>query len=377
METISIGDWIRQNLKGDKQIWWIVGLLCMVSLLAVYSASGAEGVQEVPEKKLLKHVLHLFLALVAMYFAHKVDYVHYARLSQIGVLLSIPLLILAKYKGVEVNEAHRWVAIGPIQFQPSDMAKLCLIAFLATMLARRQRIDFRDNPFYSFWLMVFWCAIICGLIGMSNASNGALLLITCFVVMYIGRVPNRYLAMLVLLGSIALAVGLVYGKERLQTVTTRISNFSKSWETGQPDYQIEQGYKAIANGGVLGKGPGNSHQRNLLPYCYADFIYPIIVEEYGLWGAVGVIALFLWLLGRAMKILSKSERALGGLLATGLCTSLVLQALFNMAITVELFPTTGLTLPFISMGGTSLLFSGLAIGIVLSVSRGGVDDAKI
>jgi cell division protein FtsW len=376
METISISDWLKQNLKGDRQIWWIVCLLSIVSLLAVYSASGAEGVQEVPEKKLVKHVFHLTIALIAMYFAHKVDYVHYARFSLLGVCVCIPLLVWAKLGGVQINEAHRWVSIAGVQFQPSDLAKLCLITHLATMLARRQRIDYKDNIFYSFWLMVGWCAVICALIGLSNASNGALLLLTCFVVMYIGRVPNKYLLYLLCFGTLGLSLGLYFG-ERKGTVGTRIENFKKSWTTGQPEFQIQQGYKAIAYGGLLGRGPGNSHQRNLLPYCYADFIYPIIVEEYGIWGAVGVIALFIWLLYRAMKILSKVDRALGGLLATGLCTSLVMQALFNMAITVELLPTTGLTLPFISMGGTSLLFSGVAIGIVLSVSRGEVDDAKI
>jgi cell division protein FtsW len=377
METISIGAWLRQNLKGDRQIWWIIGALCTISILAVYSASGAEGVHEIPEKKLLKHVFHLCIALLFIFILHRLDYTYYARWSQIGVILSIPLLIWAKVGGVEINEAHRWVQIGFVQFQPSDMAKVCLIAYLATMLARRQRIDFRDNPFYSFWLMVIWCVIICGLIGMSNASNGALLLLTCFVVMYIGRVPVRYLSLLVVLGTVFLALGLIFGKERIKTVNTRVNNFVISWQTGKPDYQMEQAYKAIANGGVFGKGPGNSHQRNLLPFCYADFIYPIIVEEYGLWGGAVVIILFLWLLYRGMKILSRAERALGGLLATGLCTSIVLQALFNMAITVELFPTTGLTLPFISMGGTSLTFTGIALGIVLSVSRGGVDDTKI
>jgi cell division protein FtsW len=375
--TITPREWLQMNLKGDRQIWWIVAILTTFSLLVVYSASGANAYKELPESSLAKHLVHLFMALFCMWAAHRLDYGYYAKLSRLGLFASIPLLLWARYGGIELNEAHRWVSVAGITFQPSDFAKLALIANLATMLAKRQRISYKENIVKGLLFMIFWCGIICGLIAMSNASNGFLLLITCFIIMFIGRVPLKYLGGLVIFGSLLVFLGLRISDERWRTVVNRTDRFVTSWQTDKVDYQIEQGYKAMANGGTFGVGPGKSHQRNFLPYCYADFIFPIIIEEWGLLGAVVIIALFLWLLYRGLQILSKSDRALGGLLAAGLSISLVLQALVNMAVTVELFPTTGLTLPMLSMGGTSLLFTGISIGIILSVSRGGVDESKI
>lgn len=374
---ITIKEWLQANLKGDRQIWWIVAILTTFSLLIVYSASGANAFKESPEHSLFKHLSHFSLALVFIWLAHKLDYSYYAKLSEIGVFICIPLLLYARYFGVEINEASRWVSVAGVRFQPSDFAKLALIANLATMLARRQRTNYKDNIIMSLGYMIVKCGIVCGLIAMSNTSNGLLLLATCFIVMFIGRVPLKYLFLLTILGVFFITIGLVTSKQRLETAKNRIERFENSWKTDKVEYQIGEGYKAMANGGVFGVGPGNSHQRNFLPYCYADFIFPIIIEEWGLMGGLGIILIFMWLLYRGLHILQKSDRALGGLLAAGLSISLVLQALVNMAVTVELFPTTGLTLPLLSMGGTSLLFTGLSIGIILSVSRGGVDESKI
>jgi cell division protein FtsW len=373
--TITVKQWLSANIKGDRQIWWIVALLTTFSLLIVYSASGAKNS---PELYLVKHISHLFVALFCMWAAHRLDYGYYAKLSDLGLVASILLLIYAKYYGVSLNEATRWVVIAGVQFQPSDLAKLALIANLATMLARRQRIEYKNNLVKGLGFMIAKCAVICGLIAMSNVSTGILLLLTCFIVMFIGRVPLKYLINLSLFGILALAAGISISNERRQTAVNRIERYVNSWQNSDNTvYQIKEGYKAMAIGGVFGVGPGNSHQRNFLPYCYADFIYPIIIEEWGLAGGIFIIVIFIWLLYRGLQILQKSDRALGGLLAAGLSISLVLQALVNMAVTVELFPTTGLTLPLLSMGGTSLLFTGLSIGIILSVSRGGVDESKI
>lgn len=376
--TITLKDWLKENLKGDRQIWWIVAILTTLSLLIVYSASGVKDFRNSPENTLFKHIFQLFVALAFMWFAHKLDYSYYAKLSHFALIASVFLLIYAKFYGVSINEATRWVKIAGVQFQPSDLAKVALIANLATMLARRQRIDYKDYLLKGLGFMIAKCALICGLIAMSNVSTGILLLLTCFIVMFIGRVPIKYLGSLALFGLLALFIGIRMSDQRWETAKGRTQRFITTWQS--PDstvYQIKEGYKAMANGGILGVGPGNSHQRNFLPYCYADFIYPIIIEEWGLIGGVLIILLFMWLLYRGLHILEKSDRALGGLLAAGLSTSLVLQALVNMAVTVELFPTTGLTLPLLSMGGTSLLFTGLSIGIILSVSRGGVDESKI
>lgn len=373
--TITIKEWLSANIKGDKQIWWIVALLTTFSLLIVYSASGAKNS---PELYLGKHLFHMGIAIVFMWFAHRLDYSYYAKLSHFGLLAAGILLIYSKYFGVTLNEATRWVDIAGIQFQPSDLAKLALIANLAAMLARRQKINYKENLVKGLGFMIGKCVIICGLIAMSNVSTAILLLLTCFIIMFIGRVPLKYLLSLFLFGTLGLIAGITIDKSRRQTAINRVERYVNSWQNSDNTvYQIKEGYKAMANGGYFGVGPGNSHQRNFLPYCYADFIYPIIIEEWGIFGGIFIIVLFLWLLYRGLIILQKSDRALGGLLAAGLSTSLVLQALVNMAVTVELFPTTGLTLPLLSMGGTSLLFTGLSIGIILSASRTGVDESKI
>lgn len=379
--TITIKDWLKENLKGDRQIWWIVAILTTLSLLIVYSASGVKDFRNSPENTLFKHIFQLLVALVFMWFAHKLDYSYYAKLSHFALIASVFLLIYAKFYGVSINEATRWVKIAGVQFQPSDLAKLALIANLATMLARRQRFSYKENLLQGLGFMIGKCVLICGLIATSNVSTALLLLLTCFIVMFIGSVPVKYLSFLAIFGVIGLVLAIYIDPQRRDTAKGRIEKFTSSWQNkGKNDntvYQIKEGYKAMANGGIFGVGPGNSHQRNFLPYCYADFIYPIIIEEWGLIGGVLIIILFMWLLYRGLHILERADRALGGLLAAGLSTSLVLQALVNMAVTVELFPTTGLTLPLLSMGGTSLLFTGLSIGIILSVSRGGVDESKI
>ncbi|CCH56042.1 cell cycle protein [Fibrisoma limi BUZ 3] len=374
--TFSIRDWIRNNLKGDRQIWWIVLYLSIMSVLVVYSATGTKAFRELDgntEVFLLKHGSLLMLGLVCTYFAHKINYIYYARLSKFGLWLSIPLLLWAFFKGSTLNDASRWVTIPIINqtFQPSDLAKLALISNLAAMLAKRQR--FMHDPSVLVNLII-WIGVICALIILSNTSTALLLGATCFLLMYIGRVPVRYLTSMVVfcvvVGGIALAVG-----QRLGTATNRMKNFMDS---DTIVYQVEQSYIALANGGLTGQGPGNSHQRNTLPNPFSDFIFAIIVEEYGLlFGGLPVIMAYLWFLWRGMKAIQKTTRPFGGLLSAGLTFSIVFQAFASICVAVGLAPVTGQPLPLLSMGGTSLIFTGLAIGIVLSVSREEVDESKI
>ena len=374
--TFSIRDWIRNNLKGDRQIWWIVLYLSIMSVLVVYSATGTKAFRELDgntEVFLLKHGSLLMLGLVCTYFAHKINYIYYARLSKFGLWLSIPLLLWAFFKGSTLNDASRWVTIPIINqtFQPSDLAKLALISNLAAMLAKRQR--FMHDPSVLVNLII-WIGVICALIILSNTSTALLLGATCFLLMYIGRVPVRYLTSMVvfcvLVGGFALVLG-----QRFGTATNRIKNFMDS---DTIVYQVEQSYIALANGGLTGQGPGNSHQRNTLPNPFSDFIYAIIVEEYGLlFGGLPVILAYLWFLWRGMKAIQKTTRPFGGLLSAGLTFSIVFQAFASICVAVGLAPVTGQPLPLLSMGGTSLIFTGLAIGIVLSVSREEADESKI
>jgi cell division protein FtsW len=370
----SVKVWMQQNLKGDPVIWLVVFLLSLLSVAAVYSATGTLAYKrdvEV-EQYLINHSLLMFLSLGAMWIAHRVDYRYYSRLSRFALILSVPLLLYAYFFGTNLNEASRWIEIPLINktFQPSDLAKLALISNLAAMLSKRQQ-NIADKELLL--PVLIWIGLICGLIALSNFSTAGLLFATCMLLMFIGRVPVKYLFLLVLVGALGGGLAFAFG-QRGGTLISRIENYTSP---GELSYQAEQSYIAIATGGIAGKGPGNSDSRNLLPHPYSDFIYAIIIEEYGLFGGILVIFLYLALLYRGMRAVSQSERAFGGLLSAGLAFALVLQAFVNMGVSVGLLPVTGQPLPMISMGGTSLLFNGLALGIILSVSRGDVADDSV
>jgi cell division protein FtsW len=368
----TIKEWAYRNLKGDPIIWFIVFVLSLFSIMVVYSATGSLAYKMMggdTEYYLLKHSALVFLSLFAMWLAHRVDYRYYSRISKLLLWVSVPLLIIAWKFGVNINDASRWITIPIINqaFQPSDLAKLALLVTLAGMLSKRQ--NHIDNFQESIIPMLIWIGVICGLIAMTNISTAVLLFATCMLVLFIGRVPVKYLALLVLIGSIAGTTALMIG-QRGETAISRVEDFVN----GETPFQAKQAYVAIASGGLFGKGPGQSDQRNYLPHPYSDFIYAIIIEEYGLVGGGLVLFIYLALLYRGMKASMESERAYGGLLSAGLSFALVLQALVNMGVAVGLGPITGLPLPLISMGGTSQLFMGLSLGIILSVSRGEIDD---
>jgi cell division protein FtsW len=368
----KLKSWADENLQGDKVIWAVVFALSMVSILVVYSSIGTLAFKRSvsPEKMLLKHTFHVFVGLAAMWFAHRVDYRYYSRLSKIALWISIPLLIYTFTNGTTINDAARWIAIPIIgtTFQPSDFASLALIVNLASMLAKRQQNI--DDIKESLIPILFWCGMICGLIALTNLSTAILLLITCMLIMFIGRVPTKYLAMLVFVGLLFGALAVAFGV-RGETAKNRIKNFINGTEL---PFQARHARIAIATGGITGKGPGNSDQRNILPHPYSDFVYAIVIEEYGMVGGITVLILYLILLHRGMKAAYNSERAFGGLLSAGLSFDLVCQAMVNMGVVVGLGPITGQPLPLISMGGTSMVFTGLALGIVLSVSRGEQPD---
>jgi cell division protein FtsW len=368
---IKVKEWADKNLQGDKVIWAVVFALSLISILVVYSSIGSLAYKssKSPEGYLIKHTMTVFIGLAAMWFAHKVDYRYYSRLSKIALWISIPLLIYTFTNGVSLNDASRWIAIPIIgSFQPSDFASLALIINLASMLSKRQQNI--DDIKESLIPILIWCGVICGLIALTNLSTAVLLLATCFLIMFIGRVPVKYLAMLILVGILAGAVAIKFGV-RGETAKNRIISFVQGKEL---PFQAKHARIAVATGGVFGKGPGNSDQRNILPHPYSDFIYAIVIEEYGMIGGFIVLVLYLILLHRGMKAAYNSERAFAGLLSAGLSFDLVCQAMVNMGVVVGLGPITGQPLPLISMGGTSMVFTGLAVGIILSVSRGERDQ---
>ena len=371
----KIKTWANKHLQGDPIIWGVTICLSVIGILVVYSASGSlayrfEGGNT--EKYLIRHSLMVMLSLFAMWVAHKIDYRYYSKLTRYALIASVPLLAYAWLYGAEINEARRWIELPFIgtQFQPSDPAKIALIAGLAAMLAKRQQniADFRQ----SLIPLLLWCGVICGLIAMTNISSALLLFMTCMLLLFIGRVPARYLIMLVLVGTLFGLIAFTFG-QRGVTAMNRMGDFINGKEL---PYQVEQSYIAIATGGLLGKGPGSSVQRNFLPEAFSDFVFAIIVEEYGIVGGLFVLFLYLVLLYRGMRVVANSDRAFGGLLSAGLSFAIVIQALVNIGVVVGLGPVTGQTLPLISMGGTSLLFTGFSLGIILSVSRGEQADVS-
>jgi cell division protein FtsW len=379
---------LKNHLQGDKQIWWILLLLSLISIVVVYSSVSALAYRKTDgntEFFLLKHTFFLFVGLSITFVIHKFDFTQYAGLAHIFLWFTPFLILYTLMFGISVGGARRWVSILGFSFQTSDFVRLVLITNLSAMLARRQHIEYKANDL---WIMIFWSGLIVGLLSISSFSTSVILGITCFLIMWIGRVPNRFLFRMVLvlvcglvgILSLGLVVKRATGTElgRVQTVIDRTESFvgkdldgdgNLGGEHGSVSDQKDYALIAIAKGGVFGIGPGNSSQKNILPDAFSDFIYSILIEEWGLLGGLVVMGLYIWLLYRGVWNIENTKRAFGGLLSVGLTLSIVLQAFAHMFINVGLGPVTGQTLPLISMGGTSALFTSVAIGIVLSVTK--------
>ncbi|HWY12896.1 MAG TPA: FtsW/RodA/SpoVE family cell cycle protein [Bacteroidia bacterium] len=370
-------------LKGDKVIWAIMLLLSLISILVVYSSIvtlAYKFKQGNTEYYLYKHVVIIALGFGLAYLFHKIKYTVFSKVAQIGFLLSIPLLVYTLLSGVSEGEANRWLPIPGIglTFQTSDIAKLMLLMYIARVLTTKQEqlVEFKAVLKY----LLLPIGIVCALILPANFSTAALLFLNCIFLMFIGRIKLKFMIYIIgacMVFSLLLGVVVYQFPNAIPRGTTwkaRIENFSKG--DSKSNYQSEQAKIAIATGGVIGKGPGKSIQRAFLPQASSDFIYAIIIEEYGL--ALGFLMLFLYMifLYRGIKIMRDTDKTFGGYLASGLTFSLVFQALINMAVAVNLFPVTGQPLPLVSMGGTSIWFTCIAIGIILSVSRSGEDKTE-
>ncbi|NTW23118.1 MAG: cell division protein FtsW [Lentimicrobium sp.] len=368
---------ILNNIKGDKVIWAVVLLLSIFSILAVYSSTGTLAYRKHAgntEYYLLRHLSILLFGFVLMYLSHLAPYKYYARISQLAIYVSVPLLAYTLFFGTNLNEASRWYTLPLINitFQPSDFAKLALIMYVARLLAKKQD-DIKDFK-KGFVAIMIPVVIITILILPANFSTAAMIFTTCLVLMFVGRVRFRYIAILIGIGIVSLALLILIAvnmpsslSKRFGTWQNRIENFRS--DDSEANFQVEQAKIAIATGGITGKMPGNSTQKNFLPHPYSDFIYAIIIEEYGLIGGIIVVILYLTLFLRAVKIVIKSPRNFPAFLTFGVSFSLVFQAMVNMMVAVNILPVTGQTLPLISMGGTSIWFTSISIGIILSVSR--------
>lgn len=367
-------NWLETYFKGDRTIWLIVILLSIMSILAVYSSTGTLAYKYQSgntEYYLFKHGIIMILGFALMYGGHFVKYTFYARIANLGIIIAIPLLFLTLLMGSNINEASRWLTLPIIglSFQTSDFAKVALILYVARALSKKQDNikDFKS----AFVPIIIPVGLVCGLILPANFSTSAVLFTTSVILMFIGRISVKYIAAMIGIAvtvfALFLMIAYVAGYDgRISTWKARIENFSKGDADG--NYQVEQAKIAVATGGIMGKGPGHSEQRNFLPHPYSDFIFAIIIEEYGLIGGTIVLFLYLLLFYRALQIVKRTERAFAALITVGCAFSLVFQALINMAVAVNLFPVTGQPLPMLSMGGTSIWFTSAALGIILSVS---------
>jgi cell division protein FtsW len=396
------GKALLQKTQGDRVIWALVLLLGLMSLLVVYSATSSLAYKMYKgntEVYLFKQIAFIAIGFVIIYFAHRVNYSLYSRVAKILFLLSIPLLLYTLFFGVTMNEGSRWIRLPIINLtmQTSDLAKLALFMFLARTLSRKQAKikDFKKG----FLPVIIPVGIICMLIAPANLSTALLLGASCLLLMFIGRVSTKHILLtigcamipvsLLIMAAVIkhksgdaeeeLAVGTTAVKKeasskltaRVNTWIGRVENFMYGSTDAADDdhYQVNQAKIAIARGGLLGEGPGNGEAPNFLPQAYNDYIYATLIEEYGLIGGAFIIFIYLVFLYRSIRLFQKCPFAFGAFLALGLSFTLVIQAMANMAVNVNLFPVTGVTLPLVSMGGSSFLFTCLSIGIILSVAR--------
>jgi cell division protein FtsW len=368
------------NLKGDKGIWSFVMLLALISFMPVFSAS-TNLVYVIGKGStigyLVKHLVHIFIGFGLIYFVHKVPYHYYKGISQIALPIVGLLLIYTFFQGTVIDGANasRWIKVPfiGVTFQTSSLAFIVLMVYVARYLAKMdgKEITFKAS-FFELWLPVF---VILALILPANFSTAALIFSMVCMLVFVGRYPLRYLGTIIAVGICMLAMFVGFAKafpdampNRVDTWMNRIERFTSD-EENEDQYQIEKAKIAIASGMIYGLGPGKSVQKNFLPQSSSDFIFAIIVEEYGLVGGIAVLMLYLMLFFRFLVTAHKAKSLFGKLLIVGLGFPIIFQALINMGVAVELLPVTGQTLPLISSGGSSVWMTCIAIGIIISVTK--------
>jgi len=368
---------INKLFRGDKVIWGVIVLLTIYSLLAVYSSTGTLAYSKMGGNTtyyLIRHGVILAIGIFIIFVTHFIPYRYFSRLSQIFLYLSIPLLLFTLIMGTSLNQASRWLTLPGLglTIQISDFAKLALVMYIARLLSLKQGNI--SNLRESFQPLIIPIVLVCALILPANLSTALIVFATSMILLFIGRVPSKFIVAFSAIGLLVLVLFisgayLINKEGRISTWKSRIENFFQ--EDSEESYQVEQAKIAVATGGLFGKKPGKSVQRNFLPHPYSDFIFAIIVEEYGfVLGAIPLVFAYLLILFRGGVMMQRSNRTFPAFLAIGLTLLIVFQAFVNMAVAVNLFPVTGQTLPFVSMGGSSLLFTSVAFGMILSVSRG-------
>ncbi|MEI8271678.1 MAG: FtsW/RodA/SpoVE family cell cycle protein [Paludibacter sp.] len=384
METL-----FKRYLKGDKILWVVFLALCILSIIEMYSASSTLAYKSSNHAMpVIRHVGFLTGGVIIAFIVHMIPYRWIRIVSYLGLALSAVLLVFVLFKGHSENDAARWLVIGGVQFQPSELAKLSVIIVAADLISRI-RDNTKDEWIY-FRNTIIMLIAICGLILLENFSTAAILFIVVFIMMFIGRISFKYLGSIAAILIVCMVLGFVAVKalpenslgpfKRAKTWVARIERHSdkgakeSKYVITDKNRQEIYGQIAIARGGVFGVFPGNSVERDYLPQAYSDFIYSIIVEEMGLIGGIGVIILYLILLFRAGRIVMNCSSVFPAILVMGLSLMIVLQTFINMSVATSLIPVTGQPLPLISRGGTSILITCIYFGIILGITRQIVAD---
>lgn len=402
---------VNKILRGDKVIWIIALLLGVISLIVVYSATSALAVNKYQGdtgKALMKHLTMLLFGFLMMFVTSKINYKHYAKAAWVLLIPTLALLLYTLVFGRNINDASRSINLGGFSFQPSEMAKIILITYLARQLIMMEGKVYRYRDF----LLKIAAPILLtvALIFSENLSTALILITVCMVLLFIGRVKMLHILSLVGLCVVGMGLYLAFDaaktsidnkrgkkdhieavaqgtksaeeyqakKNRIQTWSNRLKSMGEDKENVNrfDDSHMQRTYAdiAVSSGSVFGKGPGKSQQRNFLPHPYSDFIYAIIIEEYGIVGGILVLLLYVIFFTRVIRIVSKRTLTFGALMAFGLGFLIILQAMINMGVSIGLLPVTGQPLPFVSMGGTSLMATGIIIGMILSVTRSMEDE---
>lgn len=372
---------IINSLKGDKVIWAFVALLALFSFMPVFSASSNLAYMRHGSGNaatyLVKHLAHIFIGFFIIYQVHRIPYHYFRGISRIALPIIWLLLIYTLVKGTVIDGANasRWIQVPfiGISFQTSTLAAIVLYIYVARYLSKKREKEptFKES-FIDLWIPVF---ITLMFILPANFSTAALIFAMVTMLAFIGKYPLKYIGVIIGSGVVILTMFILIAKafpdafpNRVDTWISRVDSFTSD-KPNEDDYQIEKAKIAIASGGVYGLGPGKSVQKNFLPQSSSDFIYAIIVEEYGLIGALTVMGMYMLLLFRFVVAAHKANSLFGKLVVIGLGFPIIFQALINMAVAVELLPVTGQTLPLISSGGSSVWMTCIAIGIILSVTK--------
>ncbi|MBR6278277.1 MAG: FtsW/RodA/SpoVE family cell cycle protein [Bacteroidales bacterium] len=364
-------------LKGDKAIWVMIMILSLVSIAEVYSSTSMLAYKYKGGNTvfyMLRHLGFMALGFTVMFLASHFPYKYYHKLAAPMLWTAVVLLLLTLFTGASTNEARRWFTIPfvGVKFQTSDFAKVALMIYLAKVITKAQESP--EALFDGFKKSIIAIGLVCGLILPANFSTAFLIGVASLVVLFMGKMKSKWLLSTIGIAIVAFMLFIAYAKisgiqSRVGTWSKRIETFFSPKDNHGDDFQAQQSKIAIALGGIFGKGPGNSQQRNVLPHPYSDFIFAVIVEEGGLAGAIGIIAVYLIFFYRCIATVKKCETTFPAFLVLGLSLNIILQAVANMLVAVNITPVTGQPLPFVSMGGTSMLFNSFAVGVIVNVSR--------